>query len=390
MRKTTEAAWVLAVLMAGCGGSSDVAPPPQAPAPAAIAEPAPPPPAPAAPPEAPKPSLLDLEKQAGANTIAALNGHDAKKFAETFTPDGSLVVYGAAEFKGREALESDAQRLFESFPDFKLGVSRMFAKDDVLITEWVMNGTQKGEFMGVKPTGKAVGVRGISIAWVTPEGLVKQEHRYFDMNTFLAQLGKVKMPARAVPTIPSGEPEWHVAKGTPEESKSVELAKGMYAAMDKKSEADFIGPLDDKLTWADLSAPKDMNGKADAKKFFAMFTKAFSDMKTTVEPIVAADDYVVAETESNAIHSGQLGPFKATKKPVIMHGVDVMMVKDGKIAQGTSYLNGLELPAQEGLLPKPKADAAMAKEPKGGDKAEKKAEAKPKTEAKAADAKDKK
>jgi steroid delta-isomerase-like uncharacterized protein len=394
MRKTTDAAWVLAVLIAACGGQGDVTPPPQAPpappAAAAAAMPTPEPPPPA--PEPPKPSMLDLQKQLSQGTMAAINAHDAKKASETFAPDATLTVYGMGEMKGREAIEADMKKLFEAFPDFKIGVARSFAKDDVLINEWVMNGTQKGEFMGIKPTNKAVGVRGVSVVWVGSDGLVKQEHRYFDGNTLMAQLGQIKMPARAVPAIPSGDPEWHVAKGTPDESKQADVAKGMYAAMDKKSESDFLTPLDEKLTWSDLSAPKDMTGKADAKKFFSMFTKAFSDMKTTVDPVVAADDYVAVETVSSAIHSGPLGPFKATKKPVVLHGVDIMMVKDGKIAQGTSYINGLELPAQEGLLPKPKGEKAKDEKPKAAgekagdktekaEKAEKKGEAKPKAEA---------
>jgi steroid delta-isomerase-like uncharacterized protein len=391
MRKTTDAALVLAVLIAACGGQSDVTPPPQAPPPPAVTaatavEPAPPPPAP----EPPKLSMLDMQKQLSQNTLAAINAHDAKKASETFATDGTLTVYGMGELKGREAIEGDLKKFFEAFPDFKLGAVRTFVKDDVLVNEWVMNGTHKGEFMGIKPTNKAVGLRGVSVVWVGTDGLVKQEHRYFDGNTLMAQLGQMKMTARPVPALPTGDLEWHIAKGSPEEAKQADVAKGMYAAMDKKSESDFLAPMDDKLSWADLSAPKDMTGKAEAKKFFQMFTKAFSDMKTTVDPIVAADEFVVAETSSSAIHSGSLGPFKATKKPVVLHGVDIMVVKDGKIAQGTSYINGLELPAQEGLLPKPKAEKAKDEKPKAaaeksgeksGEKAEKKAEAKPKAEA---------
>jgi len=377
MRKTTEAALVLAVLIAGCGGEGEAVPPPQAPPPP-VATVAPPPPAPEpppAPPEPPKPSMLDLQKQAAQNTLAAISAHDAKKFSDSFTADATLTVYGMGEVKGREAIEGDMKKFFDAFPDFKLGVSRLYVKDDVLVNEWVMNGTHKGEFMGIKPTNKPVGVRGVSVIWVSAEGLTKQEHRYFDGNTLLTQLGQGKGQVRPVPALPGSEPEWHVSKGNADEAKHIELAKGMYGSFDKKSETDFLGVLDDKLTWSDQSAPKDMTGKADAKKFFQMFTKAFTDMKTTTDPIIAVDDYVVVETTTSATHSGNLGPFKATKKPVVLHGVDIMMFKDGKVAQGTSYVNALELPAQEGLL-KPKGDAAA----KSGDKS--KAEPKPKADAK--------
>ena len=57
-----------------------------------------------------------------------------------------------------------------------------------------------------------------------------------------------------------------------------------------------------------------------------------------------------------ATHAGPLGPLKPTKKPVTMHGLDIMVVKDGKLASGSSYSNSFELLGQEGLLPKPKAE----------------------------------
>ena len=40
---------------------------------------------------------------------------------------------------------------------------------------------------------------------------------------------------------------------------------------------------------------------------------------------------------------------------ITMHGLDIMVVKDGKLASTSSYSNSLELRAQESLLPKPKA-----------------------------------
>jgi hypothetical protein len=83
MRKMTCGAVVLAFLISGCGGEGDAIPPPQAPPPpppvaAAPAEPAPPPPAP----EPPKPSMLEMQKAGVAAGIAAMNAHDAKKFAD--------------------------------------------------------------------------------------------------------------------------------------------------------------------------------------------------------------------------------------------------------------------------------------------------------------------
>src|SRR6266851_4032316 len=104
-----------------------------------------------------------------------------------------------------------------------------------------MNATHKAEFMGVKASNKPVGVKGATVVTITPDGLAKTDHRYVDMPTLMAQIGASKAPARPVAAMPTGDPEWHVAKGTPEEDKQAAVAKGIYSAFEKKAEADFLG-----------------------------------------------------------------------------------------------------------------------------------------------------
>lgn len=369
MRKTTCTAALVAVWMiSGCGGEGDAIPPPQAPPPPAPMAALPPVvESPPAPPEPPKPSLLELEKQSTQAGMAALNAHEAAKFAETFATDGISITYGAGEFKGREAIASDIQKLFDGIPDFKLAASKIYAKGEIVAIEWVMNGTHKGDFMGIKPTNKAVGLRGATILWVGPDGLVKQEHRYADAGTMMAQIGVSKAPSRPIPAMPSSEPKWYVAKGTPEEEKQADLVKGMYAAFDKKSENDFLGSMTEDSVWSDLTMPKDVTGKAEGKKFYQAFVKAFPDGKLTADALFAVDEFIISESTMNGTHNGPLGPLKATKKPVSLHSIDVMTVRDGKIAQCVSYSSSMELLAQTGLLPKPKAAKTDAKAE--GDKA---------------------
>lgn len=364
MRRTTFGIVVGALLVGGCGGESETLPPPAPPPPPPPMVMAPPPqtaPPPAPPP--PAPTLLDLEKQEVATAYAAMTAHDAKKFSEDYTPDATLSVYGMGEAKGRDAIAENLGVLLAAFPDLVIAPGRTFVKGDVVISEWAWNGTQKGDFMGVKATGKPAGLSGVSVLWFTPEGLVKQEHRYVDGSTLMAQLGASKMPARPVPALPK-EPDFRTSSGSPDEDKELDIAKPFLAAFEKKSESDFLGPLSDTVAWSDLAAPKDTAGKDEAKKFFQMFTKAFSDVKVSVDGIWAVGDYVIAESTTSGKHTGPLGPIKPTKKPVAMHGVDIMQIKDGKIVSGTSYDNSAEMLDQMGLLPKPKVKpepAAKAK-----------------------------
>jgi steroid delta-isomerase-like uncharacterized protein len=107
-----------------------------------------------------------------------------------------------------------------------------------------------------------------------------------------------------------------------------------------------------------------MKGKNDAKKFFEMMTKAFPDVKVEVQKVWAFGDFVVAENVMTGTQKGDFMGIKATKKPINLHGVDVIQLKDGKAVHGWSYANGMEMASQLGLMDK-KPAAAPAPAPKG-------------------------
>jgi hypothetical protein len=106
-------------------------------------------------------------------------------------------------------------------------------KNDVLAQEWVITGTNTGELNGAKPTNKTIGVLVASVLTFTPEGLSKTEHRYWDSSTGASQLGLMNALARPVAALPSGEPEWHIAKGTPEEDQLAIVAKAINGAFEE-------------------------------------------------------------------------------------------------------------------------------------------------------------
>jgi steroid delta-isomerase-like uncharacterized protein len=286
-----------------------------------------------------KPSLLELQKQAVAAAVAAMNAHDAKKFSELFAPDATVHEHGLGEAKGREAIGGGLQGALNGFPDFAVGVSKVFVKNEVLAQEWVIAGTNRGEFNGAKPTNKAIGVRVASVLTFTPDGLIQTEHRYWDTSTLLSQLGMIKAPARPIAALPRGEPEWHVARGTPEEDKQVEVAKTIHGAFETKSEPDFLGALSENVLWSDLTQPKDLSGKASAKQLFARFTKAFANTKFSAGALFGADDVVVSESALTATHVGSSG------NPVEVHGVDILVVKNAKMTSVSRYSNSFELNA---------------------------------------------
>ncbi len=364
----------LAVTFGACGGD-EVKPQPVTPANPVVTTT--PPPVVEAPKEEPKPAptMAELQRNASMGMSVALNAHDAKKVASFYTESAVVKMPGMPDVTGRDAIAADRQKRFDASSDSKSMANRVFVKGDVVIVEWVWAGKQTGEMMGVKATEKPIGAMGADVMWFSPEGLIKEQHTYVDMGTVMSQIGVSKQKARPVPTVPSAPPTVIASTSTPEETKNVETATKMWAAWEKKSEADFLGPTTDDVSWDDMTMPETMKGKAAGKKFFAEMTKAFPDVKSATTNIWGFGDFVVAEGTLTGTQKAAFMGIQPTKKQINLHGVDIVQFnKEGKVIKGTSYGNGVEIMTQLGLMPQPGA-AKDAKAPA-------KTDAKPATPAK--------
>jgi steroid delta-isomerase-like uncharacterized protein len=370
MRKVSFGLAVGFVLVACGGGESE---PPKTPAtPAPTMTPAPTTTASAEPPkeEPKKASFAEMQAKTMTGFMEAINAHDAKKLSTMYTDSATVKVAGAPDVTGREAIAASWQKLFDAFSNYKVGASRVFKKDDVAIVEWSFNGTHSGDLWGMKATEKPVGAQGVDVAWFDKDtGLIKEHHVYYDGATILSQIGVSKQKARPIPTVPSSMPTPIESKGTPEESKNVDVYKATMAAMEAKKEADFLAGIADNAEYDDMTMPQTMKGKAEAKKFFKEMTTAFPDAKGQLLNAWGFGDYIVAEMQMTGTNKGPFMGMPATKKTINVKGLDVQQFKDGKMVRGWSYSNGAEFAQQMGLMPTPKPAGDKGATPaKPGDK----------------------
>jgi ketosteroid isomerase-like protein len=357
--------------LVACGGEDANTPPPQPPTPpppVAVAPPPDPTPAPVAA-AAPTPvvSQTDKELMTLKSFGAALGAHDTTALGALFTPDAVIKFAGAPD-QTRDAYLGHEKDNFASFPDSKGAARRIFVKNDVAIVEWTMTGTNTGPApMGAPSTGKTVGINGVDVMWFTPDGLVKELHRYMDVPTMMGQLGMMppKMKTRAVAPMPDGQPDVHVSKNTPDEDKNAAGAVAVQKMFETHDAKGFAQTSSDDIVWDDMAGPAPMNGKKAMLGYFNMVTKAVPDMKMNCTTW-AVDDYIIEECAMTGTNKGPLvAPdmkIAATNKPLNLHSVDVIQMKDGKAVKGYSYGNGMEMASQLGLMkdhkPGAKADAA--------------------------------
>ncbi len=84
---------------------------------------------------------------------------------------------------------------------------------------------------------------------------------------------------------------------------------------------------------------------------------AFEHLNVTIEDMVAEGDNVVARFTARGIHKGNFMGLPATGKPIIMTGIEIFRIKDGKITELWAEANLLGLMQQLGIIPMPGAQS---------------------------------
>ena len=89
------------------------------------------------------------------------------------------------------------------------------------------------------------------------------------------------------------------------------------------------------------------------------FRRSFSDISLTVEDMVAEGDRVATRLRIEAIHSGDFGDIPATGRRIVLHGMAIDRIADGKIAEGWEMSDAGGLSAQLAGDPTPARDQGV-------------------------------
>ncbi len=95
------------------------------------------------------------------------------------------------------------------------------------------------------------------------------------------------------------------------------------AALDKLLGADFV----------DYSGSPDLRGPEASRQFFTMMFAAFPDTHFTVRQQIAEGDKVLTYKTFHGTHRGPFMGIPATGKAVTIDVMDILTVRDGKIAE---------------------------------------------------------
>jgi steroid delta-isomerase-like uncharacterized protein len=97
--------------------------------------------------------------------------------------------------QGREGVKQLAAMMRSAFPDFKATIEDIIAEGDKVVIRMTWSGTQKGEFMGVPPTGKSVSFGVLDIIRVAGGKFVEHWGQMDSMGV-MQQLGAIPAPGQ--------------------------------------------------------------------------------------------------------------------------------------------------------------------------------------------------
>lgn len=108
--------------------------------------------------------------------LAARNAHDVEAGVALWTEEKQT------------GLRSGFNHFTQAFPDLKITVKEMVGERDKVATWWLLQGTHRGTFNDVAPTGKTVNWEGCDL-YTIANGKISSSVRWVDNLSLLKQLG---------------------------------------------------------------------------------------------------------------------------------------------------------------------------------------------------------
>jgi len=87
------------------------------------------------------------------------------------------------------------------------------------------------------------------------------------------------------------------------------------------------------------------------KKGLAMVRTAMPDMKYTIEDVIAEGDKVVVRWRASGTHKGEMFGIPPTSKSIVVTGIDIFRVSNGKLVEFWLNWDQLGMLQQLGVIP---------------------------------------
>jgi steroid delta-isomerase-like uncharacterized protein len=120
-----------------------------------------------------------------------MNSHDVDAADELLTPDrpDHDRTFPPEFTRDREGFKKLFHMFIAAFPDLRFTTDFMVAEGDKVVAFSTVQGTHRGEFMGIPPTGKSFTANNADTCRFTSAGLICEHWGVFDVAAMMRQLG---------------------------------------------------------------------------------------------------------------------------------------------------------------------------------------------------------
>jgi steroid delta-isomerase-like uncharacterized protein len=98
---------------------------------------------------------------------------------------------------------------------------------------------------------------------------------------------------------------------------------------------------------------EDVRGIEGLKQFVSMIRSAIPDLRITLEDDIAEGDKVVSRWSAQGTHQGELMGIAPTSNQVLITGITIHRIEEGKIVEEWENWDALGLMQQIGAIPSP-------------------------------------
>lgn len=121
----------------------------------------------------------------------AVNRRDAAALAKMHAEDSVMESAMAGVVTGRAAIVDVYQAWFNAFPDMVVTSEEPLIDGDRVVQVHTLTGTDRGEFMGMPPTGRPFRLL-VVFLYVIRDGHVVHARTIYDFTGLLVQIGMLK------------------------------------------------------------------------------------------------------------------------------------------------------------------------------------------------------
>ena len=100
-----------------------------------------------------------------------ISENQIERMAEFISPECCVKTGEKLIPVGIEGMKEHIKATKQTYPDYRMKIIKQFCDGDYVISEFIMEGTHKGEWIGIKPTGKRLVFTGVDIDKVI-DGLI--------------------------------------------------------------------------------------------------------------------------------------------------------------------------------------------------------------------------